>query len=198
MKTEIEAKFLDIDSSKLRQTLKQLGAFLVMAERPMIRENFDFPDKRLEKIGGWVRIRNEGDKITLAYKQLNDRSLQGTKEVEVVIDNYDRAKDLLLSIGLISYNVQETKRETWKLNEVEITIDTWPWIPTFCEIEADDELLVKQTAAQLELDWSRALHGSVEVAYQHYFNVTDEEIWSWSEIRFIPIPAALANKRKKL
>ncbi len=196
MKTEIEAKFLEIDSSHLREQLQQIGAVLIYPERLMVRENFDYPDKRLEKIGGWIRLRNEGDKITLAYKQLNDRSLHGTKEVEVVVNDYNQAKDFLLSIGLVVCNVQETKRELWKLGDVEVSLDTWPWIPTFCEVEGSDELVVKQVAEQLQLDWSRALHGSVEVAYQHYYNVTEEEIWAWPEIRFSPVPENLKSKRK--
>jgi len=193
MKTEIEAKFLDIDGSKLRQTLKQLGAALIFAERPMVRENFDYPDKRLEKIGGWVRLRNEGDKITLAYKQLNDRSLHGTKEVELLINDYSRGRDLLMNIGLEPYSIQETKRELWKLGDVEVTLDTWPWIPTFCEIEGEDEIMVKEAAKHLGFEWTKALHGSVEVAYKHYY---DEEIWSWKKIRFCPVPEALEKKRK--
>jgi len=30
---------------------------------------------------------------------------------------------------------QETRREKWMLDDAEVTIDTWPWIPTFIEIE---------------------------------------------------------------
>ncbi len=196
MKTEVEAKFLDIDSSQLRTTLQQLGAVLVYPERLMVRETFDYLNNSLREIGGWVRLRNEGDRITLSYKQLNDRSLHGTKEVEVEVSNYNQAKDFLLNIGLIIKSIQETKRELWRIGETEITLDTWPWIPTFCEVEGIDEVTVKQVVEQLGLDWSQALHGSVEVAYQHYYDVTDEEIWSWKEIKFVSVPESLEIKRK--
>jgi adenylate cyclase class 2 len=196
MKTEIEAKFLEINSSQLREHLHQLGAVLVYPERLMVRETFDYPNNSLREIGGWVRLRNEGDIITLSYKQLNDRSLHGTKEVEVEVNNYNQAKDFLLNIGLIIKSIQETKRELWRLDTTEITIDTWPWIPAFCEVEGPDETTVKHVATQLGLDWTQALHGSVEIAYQHYYDVTDEEIWGWKEIKFVPVPESLEAKRK--
>ena len=71
------------------QKLKGINAKLIHPERFMIRECFDYPDSSLEKIGGWVRVRDEGDKITMSYKQLNDRTLHGTKEVSVVVDNFN-------------------------------------------------------------------------------------------------------------
>jgi len=36
----------------------------------MVRQTYDFMDMRLNKIGGWVRVRDEGDKVTLSFKQL--------------------------------------------------------------------------------------------------------------------------------
>ena len=64
MKTEIEAKFLNISPDKLREKLRALGAKLLHAERAMRRKVFDFPNNRLGKEGAWVRVRDEGDKIT--------------------------------------------------------------------------------------------------------------------------------------
>ena len=72
MQTEIEAKFPDINPDELRKKLLEAGAVLVHEERFMRRKVFDYPDSRLEKIGGWVRVRDEGDKVTFTYKQLND------------------------------------------------------------------------------------------------------------------------------
>lgn len=46
----------------------------------MRRKNYDYPDKKLEKVNGWARLRDEGDKVALSYKQLNDRSVNGMKE----------------------------------------------------------------------------------------------------------------------
>lgn len=139
MQTEIEAKWLAIDPTEMRQALERARATLASPERSMIRRNFDYPDMHLEKVGGWVRVRNEGDKITLSYKQLNNRTVHGTKEVDVVVDDFDATCNFLKAIGLKQTSTQETKRESWKLGDTEIEIDTWPWIPTFVEIEAKSE-----------------------------------------------------------
>lgn len=196
METEIEAKWLDIDASKLRAKLKEIGAVIEAPERQMIRRNFDFPGDTLEKVGGWVRVRDEGDKVTLSYKQLNDRTLHGTKEVNVTVGDFQATCAFLEAIGLKQVSEQETKRESWRLGDTEVEIDTWPWIPTFVEIEAKSEAALKKTAGLLELDYTDALHGSVEVAYQAVYDVSEEEIDHWDEIRFSDVPEWLANKKR--
>jgi adenylate cyclase class 2 len=197
VQTEIEAKFLNADHDKLRGKLKELGARCERPMRLMRRKNYDFPDWRLEKIGGWVRVRDEGDKITLSYKQLNDRTLHGTKEVSLVVDNFKSAGEFLNAIGLVLSSDQESKRESWTLGEVQIELDEWPWINPFLEIEGPDEASVKKVAAQLGQNWEAALFGSVEVAYMEVYDVTEEEIDHWKEIKFIRVPDWLEAKRKK-
>ena len=196
METELEAKFLNIEPDVLRAQLAKQGAALIYAQRMMKRKNFDYPDKRLEKIGGWIRLRDEGDKITLAYKRVIDRTLEGTKEICVNVNDFDKATNLLIAIGLDQKSYQETKREKWLYNDVEITIDTWPWIPTFVEFEGSTEEKLRNAVDAFGFDWSNALHGSVEVAYQRSYDVSEEEIDSWETITFIPIPDWLEIRRK--
>ena len=196
MQTEIEAKFLSIDGAKLRGLLKLTGATQIHTERQMRRRNFDYPDARLFKVGGWVRVRDEGDKVTLAYKQLVDRTIEGTKEISLTVEDFDTISNLLAAIGMHAKSYQETRRERWELAGVEVTIDTWPWIPTFVELEGKSEQDLKHVATLLELDWAKALHGSVETAYQALYDVTEEEIDTWQEIKFIPVPDWLEKYRK--
>ena len=197
MKTEIEAKFLNVNTTEIREKLKKIGAVMEYPERLMKRKVFDYPDDRLRKIGAWIRVRDEGEgKITLSYKQLQDRSLHGTKEITLDVSDFETMCDFLQASGLDSKSYQETKREKWKLGESEITIDTWPWIPTFVEIESETEEEIRKVALLLGFDWSTALHGSVETAYQALFNVTEDEIDGWEEITFIPVPDWLEVKRR--
>lgn len=196
MQTEIEAKWLDINHDNFRQRLLANGATRVHTERQMSRKVFDYPDDRLHHVGGWVRVRDEGDKVTLSYKQLSDRSLHGTKEVTVAVDDFATTCLFLESIGLESKSYQETKRESWRLGEAEIELDTWPWIPAFVEIEAKSEADLRQTAKRLGLDMQDALHGSVETAYQAVYDVTEDEIDAWREICFSPVPDWLQAKKR--
>jgi len=82
------------------------------------------------------------------------------------------------------------------LEESEITVDTWPWIPTFVEIESATEEEIHKVSDSLGFDWGKALHGSVETAYQDLFDVTEDEVDGWKEIIFTPVPDWLEIKRK--
>jgi adenylate cyclase class 2 len=195
MKPEIEAKFLAVDHDQIRTRLTALGATQTRPSTLMRRKNYDYPDYRLEKQGGWVRVRDEGDKITMSYKQLNDRSLHGTHEVELTINDFDAADGFLIAIGLQQDNFQETKRESWRLGDVEIDLDEWPWIKPFIEIEGPSEAEVKDVASKLGLDWAVARHGSVEVAYQAEYDVTEEEIDHLSTILFSDPPPEVFKKK---
>jgi len=197
MKTEIEAKFLNIDIEKTRNRLSEIGAKMEYPERLMKRKVFDYPDNKLNTEGAWVRVRDEGNKkITMSYKKLVDRSLHGTKEITIDVSDFQTACDFLLACGFDSKAFQETKREKWTLGESEITIDTWPWIPTFVEIESETEEEIRKVSNLLGFDWSKALHGSVETAYQDLFDVSEAEIDGWEEITFVPVPDWLEIKRK--
>jgi adenylate cyclase class 2 len=196
MQTEIEAKWLNIIPEEFRKVLISTGAILVHKERTMIRKVFDYSDMRLEAIGGWVRVRDEGDKVTMSYKQLSDRTVFGTKEVSVTVSDFNDSCTFLESIGLVANSIQETKRESWILEGSEIEIDTWPWIPSFVEIEAESLEKLKDAAGKLGLDYEQALHGSVELAYQAVYDVTEAQIDSWQDINFTTIPDWLSSKKK--
>lgn len=197
MQTEIEAKFLNVDAEGLREKLREIGAEMKYAEVLMKRNVYDDKEGNLRKVSGWVRVRDEGDVITMSYKQLNDRTVHGTKEVTVIVNDFATTCLFLESVGFVSKSYQETKREKWMLGDAEITIDTWPWIPTFVEIEAPDEDSLKGIAVKLGFDWNNALHGSVETAYQAVYDVTEDEIDDWKEILFIPVPEWLEERRLK-
>lgn len=196
MQTEIEAKFLNVDHNAVRQKLEAIGAQCVHPLRIMRRKNYDYSDFGLEKVGGWVRLRDEGDKVTLAYKQLNDRTIHGTKEVSVTVEDFDKTAQFLEAIGLHLQSYQETKRESWKLDDLEIELDEWPWIPPFVEIEGPNEVAIQKIASELGLAWDKVLHGSVEIAYQAVYDVTEAEIDHWTEILFSPVPDWLEVKRR--
>ena len=166
MQNEIEAQFLDINKTTIRQKLKSIGAKLEKPEVLMRRTVFYTGDH------SFARVRDEGDKIVMTYKNVSDdHSILGTKEVNVCVDDYDDAILLLKGCGLEIKARQETKREIWHFDEVEICIDTWPWIPTFIEIEGPSEKSVWDTAKKLGLNKDQAKFGSVDTTYQHYFGV---------------------------
>lgn len=196
MRPEIEAKFLGVDFDMIRQKLQAAGAVCVQSLRLMRRRNFDLPDDSLEAKGGWVRVRDEGDKVTLAYKQLDYRGIDGTKEVSVVVSSFDATCELLLSAGLKQTSYQETKRESWELDGAQIELDEWPWVKPFVEIEAQSATELFAVASKLGLNKEMALHGSVEIVYVQEYTVTEKEVDAWPEITFRPVPSWLEEKRR--
>lgn len=197
MKPEIEAKFLGVDFDDFRAKLRAAGAECVQPMRLMRRKNFDFVDGSLQARGGWLRVRDEGDKVTLAYKQLDNRDIDGTKEVSVEVSSFDDTVALLESVGFKQTSYQETRRESWVLDGVQIELDIWPWIEPFVEIEAVDAQALYGAAEKLGLDPKAALHGSVEIMYLEEYDVTEEEVDGWPEITFSPVPEWLVIRRKK-
>ena len=166
MNNEIEAKYLDIDKTDIRKKLKAAGAQLIAPEVKMRRTIFDTGPNT------YARVRDEGDKIVMTYKNfIDDDSIMGCKEINLVINDYDGAVKFLKACGLEMKANQETLRETWSLDNVEITIDTWPWIPTYIEIEGNTEDEVWAVAEKLGFKKEDALVGAVDKIYQHYYGV---------------------------
>jgi len=171
MNNEIEAQFLDINKDAVRAKLAEIGAELVKPEVLMKRVVFYTGEH------SFARVRDEGDKIVMTYKNVSDdNSILGTKEVNVNVSDYDNAILFLKGCGLQIKARQETKREIWKFGDVEICIDTWPWIPTFIEIEGPTEVSVWDTAKKLGFEKSQAKFGSVDTTYQHYYGIDTDVV----------------------
>ena len=91
MQTEIEAKFLDVDPDSVRERLFSIGGIMTHPERLMRRKVFDFPEGTSDQDSAWVRVRDEGDRITMSYKRQHDMTLHGTSEHELVVDDFNAA-----------------------------------------------------------------------------------------------------------
>lgn len=172
MQTEIEVKFLDIHHDNLRAKLKQLGARLDQPMRLMRRAVFDWPGGKLEESkDGFLRVRDEGHQITMTYKVFNERTVDGAGEVELVIDDYQKAVALLEAIGMVVKSEQESRREAWHLDDCEIVLDEWPWIKPYIEIEGPSQNQLRLAAKKLGLQWGDAVFGSVTTAYRGEYDI---------------------------
>ena len=195
MKTEIEAKFLSVDLEEVRAKLTQLGAKCVKPMRLMRRVTIDKADMKAKD--AFLRVRDEGDKTTLTYKQFDELSVAGAKEIEVVVDDFADTVKILEQAGLPHGSFQESKRENWELNGVEIMLDEWPWLNPYVEIEADSEDKVKDTAAKLGFEWNDAVFGDVMAAYRvQYPHLNDRDtVGNIKEVKFnLPLPDLLKRK----
>lgn len=189
MKTEYEVKFLSITIEAVRATLVSLGAKCEQPMRLMRRVTIDTPE--MKQKDAFLRVRDEGDKVTITYKQFDALSIDGAKEYEVIVSDFDESIALLAAAGLTQGSFQETNRETWKLDGAEIMIDEWPWLHPYIEVEATSEQHVKDVSAKLGFDWNDAVFGDVMVAYRAEYPHLGEHdtVGNIAEVKFgDPLP----------
>ncbi len=133
---------------------------------------FNFP-KHHEIKGGWIRIRDENDKITMSLKIVNGTKIRDQKEICLEVNNLKQAEAFLTYLGCKKKAYQESKRELWILDETEVTIDEWPFLEPFVEIEGKTEKIVKNVSKKLGFDYSKALFGSVDTLYKNKYNIPE-------------------------
>ena len=112
------------------------------------------------------------------------------------MDDYEKAVLFLKSCGIKAKSFQENMRETWSLDGVEVDIDTWPWLPTYVEVEGPTVEATTKISEKLGFNIDDAIFGSVDDIYAKYYDVTSEEVLKWPEITFVDIPEWLAKLKK--
>ena len=135
--TEFETKVLDFDPAEIIQKLRDLGAKETpeyLARRYVFTYHADYPE--------FIRLRDEGGRITLAYKKKDHTSTQvgNTVEIQTVVEDFDK----------IIYI--ETKHHIFQLDGIEYSIDILPIIKPILEIEAENEEKVKAGLKLLGLE----------------------------------------------
>ena len=164
MHTEYEVRILEIDREAIEERLKKLHATFLW-DRIQRRYVYDFIPKEENK---WIRLRTNGDKTTLTIKNLVSSSIDGTQELEVVVDNFERTNLILKELGYTPKGYQENRRIQYELNGVEVDIDFWPMIPTYIEIEGASEDAVYNAVEALGFTRDDCTARDVEGIYLDY------------------------------
>ena len=177
MHTEIEEKILEINVEEITKKLEQLKAIKV-GEWNQKRYVYDFNPKRENS---WIRLRDTGKQVTLAYKNVEKYSIDGTNEIEVEVSNFEETNQLLEILGYKAKTYQENKRIRYILDDVEIDIDTWPLIPTYMEIEGKSIADVKKTEKLLEIDEDKITNITCQDIYLEKYGIDIDKI---KELKF--------------
>lgn len=115
-------------------------------------------------------------KVMMTLKIFTEETISGQKELEVEVGNFDNTVSMLKLLGFREKAYQETKRELWRLNDVEIMIDEWPFLEPFIEIEGANEEAVRAIAEKLGFDYSEAIFGPVTIQYSQKYNLEEDLI----------------------
>ena len=175
MDIEYEATFTNIDKNDVRSRLQKAGAKCVRPEFVQKRIVFHLPEGHEIK-GGWARVRDEGDKITMSVKVVDGDKITDQKETCVTINDFEQGRMLLAVLGCREKSYQETKRELWIMGDVEITIDEWPFLEPYVEVEGRSEQDVQSVAEKLGFEWEKARFCAVGTLYAEKYGVPEERV----------------------
>ena len=168
---EYEVRVLEINVDEMKSKLKELNATLV-EDVFQKRYVYDFNPVNPSK---WIRLRTNGTKTTLTIKNVESSKIDGTKEVEVEVSDFDTTNEILNELGYIPKGIQENKRIKYDLNGVEVDIDTWPKIPTYLEIEGISEEEVYNTLELIGIPREKTTALDVQSIYREIYNIDIEK-----------------------
>ena len=168
---EYEVRVLEIDKDEIQKKLKKLNAVLI-EDVFQKRYVYDFKPVVPSK---WIRLRTNGSKTTLTIKNIESSNIDGTREVEIEVSDFDTTNEILKELGYTPRGIQENKRIKYDLNGVEIDIDTWPKIPTYLEIEGTSEEEVYNTLKLLGIPKEKATALDVQSIYEKIYGINLKE-----------------------
>ena len=175
-KIEYEIRILEINKDEIQTKLKRLDAVLI-EDVCQKRYVYDFNPIQPNK---WIRLRTNGIKTTLTIKNIESMNIDGTKEVEIEVSDFDVTNEILKELGYTPKAIQENKRIKYNLNGVEIDIDTWPKIPTYMEIEGKNQEEVYDTLELLGISKEKAITLDVQSIYEKIYGIDLKKVYNLS------------------
>lgn len=185
MKTEYEVRKLDVSFDEVIQKLERIGAKKVGVYHQK-RYVYDFiPVQK----GRWIRLRSNGKVTTLTIKEVKSLRVDGTKELEIVVSNFDDANEILMKLGYIPRTFQENFRIEYTLDGVNFDLDKWPMIPPHLEIEGKSEEDVIKVMKLLGWSVDDMTAQDIDTVYSKIYGIDLDSIkmlkFSESESKFI-------------
>ncbi len=169
---EIEVKILDVNVPNMVKKLEALGAKKVL---DTIQEIifFDNPKNPFSK-GEVLRLRKNGEVVELTYKKR--KAKEGVKisdEREVNVSDFEMTRKILQGIGLKEIRQHTKHRISYHLPKISFELDTYPGIPTFLEIETEDEVLLREYVRKLGFTMEEAKPWNAKNVFKHYEKMED-------------------------
>ena len=164
MEKEIELRVYDIDKEELIKKIEKLnGKFINNYEQ--IRYVYDFNPVKENK---WIRLRTDGFKTTLTIKEYTSSKINVVNELEIEVSDMEKTNLILEKLGYKKRSVQENKRTRYILNDVEIDIDTWPYLKTFVEFESKSKEKIYDVLKLLDIDIKNT---TTKIADDFYYDI---------------------------
>jgi adenylate cyclase class 2 len=190
MAKEIEVKILDADQTSMRRRLEKLGAKRIRSLYKQKRYVFDISPGDKSR---WIRLRSDGLKNTLAVKIIKNDRVDGTLEYETEVSDVRATLEILRTLGFKPKSYQENYREDYLLGTATVSLDYWPKLQPYIEIEAVTKKDVASVLSQLNLEKHETTSVNTKELYARQGIDLDKKknlIFSQAEERAISQPLA--------
>ena len=151
---EREIKLFVRDLEALAERLLRMGA--VLTHPRVFEQNFrlDLHDHHLKNHGKLLRLRlDDRARVTLKENPHFEGGVIARTEIEIVVDNFDRACALFEALGYTVVAIYEKYRREYRLGDALVMLDELPF-GDFVEIEAESNHMIEAAARKLGLDWT--------------------------------------------
>jgi len=130
----------------------------------------------------WIRLRTDWKTTTLCIKDIQDESkIDGTRELEIVVDDFEKTNQILKQLWYNSKAYQENIRTSYILDNCEVEIDQWPMIPPYLEIEWPDKKSVESILEKLDVKNKTTTSENTTAVYRRYWI---DDLESIKDLRF--------------
>lgn len=169
MKTEYEVMFLWVDVDEIHKKIDIIWASSISKRQLYKRKIYAIPGVDFST---FVRVRDEGDKVTLTIKSIGeDHGADAfAKELETVVGDFDMICQIVSVMWMKEVRYEENYRTKREINQVEICFDERPGVSPYIEIEWPDESSIQMVS---ELLWYEYDHWVRWNLYQ----VAEKELW---------------------
>jgi adenylate cyclase class 2 len=164
MNTEYEIRILEINKEEFIKKIMSLGAKHI-GDFEQKRYVYDVKPINPNK---WIRLRTNGKDTTLTIKEIKSEKIDGTKELEVSVDDFDKTNLMLEDLGFKNKGFQENRRSEYILDDIHIDIDKWPMIPNYVELEGLNKDSVINMVNKLGYKIEDCVEYGVAAIYTHY------------------------------
>jgi adenylate cyclase class 2 len=169
---EIEAKFFVKNLNRIELRLQELKAQLIQPRIHEINLRFDDANNNLRSSFRVLRLRQD-DKARLTFKGPSEEETGGIlsrREIEFVVEDFEKARELLEALGYRVVVFYEKFRATYDLSGTHIMLDELPF-GQFIEIEGENAKIIHRIADLLGLDWD----AMVKAGYHALFDRVTEK-----------------------
>lgn len=190
--SKLKLLFFDLDNLIEQEKIKKVIGYNTLSEicakKDMLeilnsRKFINFIKKYQNNPKKWIRVRQTNDKTTITVKHIlkdNNTNLQQMMETEMDVPSIKEANALLEALGYSYKSYQEKERITYIFEDYEIDIDTWPGIPTYFEIEGNNEEELDIVLKKLGYSIKEAVSCTADQVYEKY----GKSMFNEREIKF--------------